>query len=159
MANFLTLDKVEELSGVRYPPPHDGPCKARRHRKLALAVGLSQFGVNLTRLPPGAWASQRHAHSHEEEFVLMQQGRAIWIDDDGEREIGPGDIIGIPCDGNAHTIVNHSDSDVVYLCVGGRSIDDWCVYPDIGMKTSSNRYAGAGPYLAMDGSPFPGRSA
>jgi uncharacterized cupin superfamily protein len=154
MARFIHIDDIPEHRGTGYPPPHDARCRDRHFKRLALSAGISQFGVNLTRLPPGAWASQRHAHSHEEEFILMQQGRAVWIDDDGEREIGPGDMVGVPCDGNAHTIVNRSDAEVVYLAVGSRSPEDWCLYPDIGMKTGTDRYR-PGAYLTLDGKPYP----
>ena len=57
------------MVGTFYPPPFDGPCRTRERRKIGNAAQLTQFGVNLLRLPPGAWSSQRHWHSHEDEFV------------------------------------------------------------------------------------------
>lgn len=157
MAKCVNLDNVPEIVGTRYPPPHDAACRDRRSKSLAPLVGVSQFGVNLARIPPGAWASQRHAHSHEDELVVMLTGSLVLIDDDGERVLGPGDVVGHPAgDGNAHHLVNRSDADATYIVVGGRSDDDTCVYPDIAMRTTTARYRlDRDPYLTMDGVPYP----
>ncbi len=157
MAKRVNLAEVPEVSGVRYPPPHDAPCNARLSRKLAPLVGVTQFGVNMARIPPGVWASQRHAHSHEDELVVMLTGRLVLIDDDGECELGPGDVVGHPAgDGNAHQLVNRSDADATYIVVGGHSDEDICTYPDIGMKTTADRYrTDRDPYRTLDGAPYP----
>lgn len=157
MARIVASQDIPEATGSRYPPPHDSRCAARAARRLAPAVGVTQFGVNLTRLPPGAWASQRHAHSHEDELVLMLTGRLVLIDDDGEHELGPGDVVGHPAaDGNAHQLVNRSDAEATYLVVGGHSDEDTVIYPDIGMKTTADRYRrDRDPYLTLDGMPYP----
>ncbi len=73
----IDLDRVETKSGSRYPAPHDAPCKAREWQGLGEAAGLTQFGVNTMRLAPGVWSSQRHWHTHEDEFVYMLEGEAV----------------------------------------------------------------------------------
>ena len=78
-------------SGTRYPPPHDLPCRQRSWLQLGAAAGLSQFGVNLVRLPPGAWSSQRHWHSHEDEFVYVLSGELVLVTDAGDEIMRPGD--------------------------------------------------------------------
>ncbi len=156
MAKIVNLNDIPEFSGVRYPPPHDVPCNARLARRLAPAVDVTQFGVNTARIPPGTWASQRHAHSHEDELVVMLTGTLVLIDDDGEHPVGPGDVIGHPAgDGNAHQLVNRSDVDATYIVVGGHSDKDRCVYPDINMATTDDRYdKNRDPYLTLDGEAY-----
>ncbi len=159
MTHITHTDAIPEVSGSRYPPPHDAPCAPRRARRLSPAVGVTQFGVNLCTIPPGAWASQRHSHSHEDELVVMLTGELVLIDDNGEHVVGPGAVMGHPAgDGNAHQLVNPSDADATYIVVGGHSEDDFCLYPDIGMKTTAARYTHAdAPYLTLDGAPYPRR--
>ena len=69
------------VTGTLYPAPFDEPCRARQRRKLGDAAGLTQFGVNLLTLPPGAWSSQRHWHSHEDEFVYVLKGELMLVTD------------------------------------------------------------------------------
>ena len=71
--------KASEGTGSRYPAPFDEPCRARSWRRLGDVAGLTQFGVNLVRLPPGAWSSQRHWHSHEDEFVHVLAGEVVQL--------------------------------------------------------------------------------
>ncbi len=156
MTNIVQVSDVAEATGSRYPAPHDAPCAARAVRRLGLAVGLSQFGVNLCRLPPGAHASLRHAHSHEDEFVLVLTGELVLIDDAGEHLVRAGDCMGHPAGtGDAHMLVNRSAAEATFLAIGTRSAADVCTYPDVGMKTMPDRYSGGG-YVRLDGSPWPG---
>src|SRR5450432_3893378 len=87
----IDLASVPVTSGSRYPPPHDAPCQARTRKRLGLAGGLTEFGVNLLTLPPGAWSSQRHWHSHEDEFVWVVAGEVVLVTDTGEETLRPGD--------------------------------------------------------------------
>ena len=73
-----------------YPPPFDEPCKKRAVQRLGLASGLTQFGVNLVRLAPGAWSSQRHWHEREDEFVYVVEGEAVLVTDSGEQVLRAG---------------------------------------------------------------------
>lgn len=76
-----SVSDVEVKSGSSYPVPYDQPCKAREWQGLAEAAGLTQFGVNLVRLKPGVWSSQRHWHSHEDEFVYLVEGEVVLVTD------------------------------------------------------------------------------
>ena len=77
-------------TGSGYPPPHDVPCQARSRRRLADAFGLTQFGVNLLELPPGAWSSQRHWHERQDELIYVLEGEVTLVTDEGETLLGPG---------------------------------------------------------------------
>ena len=81
-------------AGSRYPPPYDAPCRERFRWRLGEAAGLSQFGVNLQRLPPGQWSSQRHWHSHEDEFVWVVEGEVVLVTGAGEEVLRAGDCAG-----------------------------------------------------------------
>jgi len=60
MTKRIDVAALPALAGTLYPSPFDLPCRARERTKLGDAAGLTQFGVNPYRLPPGAWSSQRH---------------------------------------------------------------------------------------------------
>jgi len=121
--------------GSDYPQPFDEQCKARQRWSLGDVAGLTQFGVNLLRLPPGAWSSQRHWHSAEDEFVWVLEGEAVLITDAGEQLLRAGDCAGFAAGvANGHHFQNRSDREVVLLEVGSRRpADDGCDYPDIDM--------------------------
>src|SRR6185437_732878 len=128
--------------------------KGRTRRALGNAAGLTQFGVNLLTLPPGAASSQRHWHSAEDEFVYVLSGEVTLITDAGEQELRAGDCAGFPMnDGNGHQLVNKSADLATCLEIGARSNHDVCTYSDIDMKIDSK----IGRYTHKDGTPYPER--
>src|SRR5690348_18384182 len=84
MAKRIDPATLQKTVGTFYPPPHDEPCRARERTRLGDPAGLTQFGVNLLRLPPGAWSSQRHWHTGEDEFVYVLSGEVVLVTDEGE---------------------------------------------------------------------------
>jgi hypothetical protein len=84
----IDVAAVPERRGAGYPPPFAAPCAERMRQRLGNAGGLSDFGVNLMRLPPGNWSSQRHWHSHEDEFVYVLEGEVTLIEDGARRCCG-----------------------------------------------------------------------
>jgi uncharacterized cupin superfamily protein len=142
-------------SGSRYPAPFDEPCKARTWRKLGDAVGLTQFGVNLVRLEPGAWSSQRHWHALEDEFVWVLEGEVVLVTDAGEETVRAGECTGFKAgDQNGHCMKNRSAADAVLLVVGSRNDGDHGEYSDIDMKFGPGRYHGPASYRHKDGTPY-----
>src|SRR5262245_63272841 len=106
----LHVDDLPVRTGSTYPPPHDAPCRQRRRRRLSDAFGLSQFGVNLLELPPGAWSSQRHWHEREDEFVYVLDGEVTLVTDAGATTLTPGMVAGFRAgEPNGHHLVNRSD--------------------------------------------------
>jgi uncharacterized cupin superfamily protein len=147
--------KAPEGSGSRYPAPFDLPCRARSWRRLGDAAGLTHFGVNHLRLPPGTWSSQRHWHSHEDELVYVLEGEVVLVTDAGEETLRAGDSAGFKADvHDGHHLQNRSNADAVLLVVGSRNDADHGEYPDIDMMFTGNRYAGKGGYLHKDGTPY-----
>ena len=103
----------------------------REKKPLGDLFSLSNFGVNLTRLAPGALSALRHAHSMQDEFIYVLEGEPTLVTDDGETELHPGMCAGFKADtGNAHHLINRSNADVVYLEVGDRAAGDSATYPD-----------------------------
>ena len=97
--------------------------------------GLTQFGVNYVVLEPGSAPSLRHWHTVEDEFVYVLEGAPTLVDNQGERQLGPGSYAGFPAgDGNGHHLINHSNSNAVLLVIGSRHRgEDVCHYPDDGL--------------------------
>jgi uncharacterized cupin superfamily protein len=142
-------------SGSRYPSPHDEPCRARSWRRLGEAVGLTQFGVNLVRLPPGTWSSQRHWHALEDEFVYVLEGTVVLVTDAGEVTLAPGESAGFKAGvRDGHSLQNRSSSDAVLLVVGSRRDEDHCEYSDIDMISTAGKYSGTSQYRHKNGAPY-----
>jgi uncharacterized cupin superfamily protein len=148
----IEIETLEVRSGCNYPPPFAEVCLGATWRKLGDAVGLSDFGVNLVRLPPGKWSSQRHWHTHEDELVYVLEGEVVLAEVDGERLLKAGDCAawkaGSP---NGHCLQNQGQRDAIYLEIGSRRPDvDGCDYPDIDMVAR----AGEPFYRHRDGIPY-----
>jgi uncharacterized cupin superfamily protein len=153
----IDQSKIQPRIGSRYPAPHDAPCNAREVLPLTEAAGLSQFGANRVRLPPGAWSSQRHWHSHEDEFVMVLSGEATLVTDAGDQVLVAGDCAAFPAGiRDGHCLQNRSQVDCVFLVVGTRHDEDHGEYSDIDMKFNARRYADGAPiFVRKDGTPFP----
>lgn len=159
MAKAISVASVAEATGTGYPPPHDVPVKARAYRRLSLEFGLTQFGVNLARLAPGVWSSQRHWHALEEEFVQILEGEVVMISNDGEQICRAGDMVGFKAGTqDGHHFINRSDKDAVLLIVGSRIDGDYGEYPDIDMKFHPRSYSAPvdlrSTYTRKDGTAF-----
>jgi uncharacterized cupin superfamily protein len=151
----IDIDRAPVVTGVKYPDPFDVPCRARVNRQLGVAAGLTQFGVNLTRLPPGTWSSQRHWHTREDEFVYVLEGEVTLVDDDGEHRLGPGDCAGFKAGERiGHHLQNRSDRDALLITIGSRDDRDEGEYPDIDMVFLPDRYSGRGGYARRDGTRY-----
>lgn len=152
-ASMRALDVPAE-EGSRYPKPFDAPCRARSRRRLGDVFGLVDFGVNLLVLPPGAWSSQRHWHTREDELVYVLEGAPTLVSDEGERVLGPGDVAGFPAGrDNGHHLVNNTDDRVVVLEVGARRTDDDTYYSDIDMQILGR--ASGTAFTRRNGEPYP----
>ena len=129
----IDIDAAPTRFGTGYPPPYDAPCLERQRWKLGDAAGLTQFGVNLHRLAPGVWSSQRHWHTAEDEFVWVVRGEVVLVTDEGEQVLRAGDCAGFAAGApNGHHLQNRSNHEAVLLEVGSRRPDeDGCNYPDI----------------------------
>ena len=114
-----------------YPEPFASRMAGRLKHPLGDLFGLTNFGVNLTRLAPGASSALRHAHSKQDEFVYILRGRPTLHTDEGLTKLSPGMCAGFKAGtGNAHRLINESSEDVVYLEVGDRTAGDEGAYPD-----------------------------
>ena len=141
--------------GTLYPPPFDLPCRARARIRLGDAAGLTQFGVNLLRLPPGAWSSQRHWHTHEDEFVYVLSGEVVLVTGEGEEILRAGEAAGFKAnDPNGHCLQNRSAGEALVLEIGSRAASSIGHYSDIDMMAP----AGGKPavYTHRDGTPYEG---
>ena len=153
MKKRIVAAAVAPVVGTLYPPPFDEPCRARARAKLGDVAGLTQFGINLLRLPPGAWSSQRHWHTSSDEFVYVLSGEVVLVTDDGEETLRAGDAAGFPADeGNGHCLQNRSAKDAQVLEIGTRAAHDIGYYSDIDMVAP----AGGKPavYTHRDGTPY-----
>ena len=134
----IALNQLPAIAGTHYPAPFDQPCLARRRWSLGDAAGLTDFGVNLQELAPGSWSSQRHWHTHEDEFVWVLEGEVVLVTDAGEEVLRAGDCAGFQAGiADGHHLQNRSDRPVRLLAVGSRrEREDAVDYPDIDLRWS-----------------------
>jgi uncharacterized cupin superfamily protein len=148
----IDVSSVPVRVGAGYPEPFDSACAGRTRKRLGDAGALQDFGVNLMTLPPGKWSSQRHWHSHEDEFVYVLEGELTLAEDQGETILRPGDCAAFAKGtGNGHHLKNLGSALAVYLEVGSRHPDDVATCADVDVM-SNNR---DGRFVHKDGSPFP----
>ena len=150
----LDLSSIPVLTGTGYPDPFAEAVSGRSRQALGDAGGLTQFGANLVELQPGAASSQRHWHSHEDEFVMVVSGELTLVTDEGETLMRAGDCAAFPAGRpNGHQLINRGWGNALFLCVGSRIPEDTAQYPDIDLvydgKTDS--------YSRRDGTPYPKR--
>jgi len=132
---------ISARTSTVYPAPFDLSTVGRSKRALTKALGLSQFGVNITELAPGSASALRHWHSHEDEFVYVVSGEVTLVSEAGEQRLSAGMVAGFPAGvEDGHCIQNKSAQPAVILEVGTRDMRDEGNYPDIDLHCRAGRY-------------------
>lgn len=144
------LEQVPPVSATGYPPEFAMAVAGRRVQRLTKPTGLEDFGVNIVTLLPGTWSSQRHWHEAEDEFVILLEGEAMLIEDEGEVPMKAGECAVFQKNSeNGHHLVNRSDAPAKFLVVGANGVNGNCYYPDIDLTVDSSMV-----YRHRDGTPY-----
>ena len=125
----MAADTAPRQKVSNYPEPYFSRMAGRQKRVLGDLFGLTNFGVNLTRLGPGGESSLLHRHSRQDEFIYILEGAPTLVTDAGEVQLTPGMCAGFPARGIAHHLVNRTAHDVTYLEIGDRTPGDEASYP------------------------------
>ena len=145
----VDLSQIEQINTTGYPPPFDQDVAGRFVRRLRPALGLTDFGASEVTLQPGAWSSQRHWHDGEDEFMVMVEGEAILVEDDGRTIMRPGDLAAWPkSTGVGHHMIHESDRPCRFVVFGGMNCTGGG-YSDIDML-----FTAEGDYIHKDGTPY-----
>lgn len=148
-------DAPPRIKPSNYPEPFASMMGGRLKRPLGDLFGLSNFGVNHTRLAPHAVSALRHAHSLQDEFIYILQGTPVLVTNEGRTQLEPGMCAGFKAGtGNAHQLVNDTDEVVVYLEVGDRTPGDKGTYPDDDLQAVM--VDGKWQFTHKDGTPYQG---
>ena len=139
----LDLNAIPQTNATGYPPPFDEDVQGRWYRRLAPVAGLEKMGASHVVLEPGAYSSQRHWHSGQDELVVMLEGEAVLIEDEGQTPVKAGDILtwaaGVE---NGHRLRNRSDAPCTFIAISaGERDEDTGEYPDIDMVFDAEGYA------------------
>ena len=149
----VAADAPPRTKPTNYPEPFAPRMAGRRKQPLGDLFGLTHFGVNLTRLAPGAVTALRHAHTKQDEFVYVLQGRPTLRTDEGRMRLSPGMCAGFKAaTGNGHHFINETDQDVVILEVGDRIPGDEGSYPDDDLV--ARMIDGTWRFTHKDGTPY-----
>jgi uncharacterized cupin superfamily protein len=144
--------RVEVSTG--YPEPYRSVVAGRSRQRLGNVVRLDQFGVNLTRLKPGAQSALRRWHTAEDEFVFVVEGTLVLCENEGETVLKAGDAAGFKAGvANGHCLINRSGEDAVYLEIGTRSQRDAADYPGIDLRVEKDENGVR--YTRKSGEPYP----
>lgn len=150
---IVAADAPARAKPTNYPQPFAARVNGREKRPLGDLFGLTNFGVNQTRLQPGAISALRHAHSKQDEFVYVLSGELVLVTDEGRTVLAAGMCAGFKAGtGNAHALVNESTQEAVYLEVGDRTPGDEAVYPDDDL--AARLHEGRWVFLHKDGTPY-----
>jgi uncharacterized cupin superfamily protein len=145
--------ELPEQSSTGYPEPYKSRVAGRHRRRLGDRAGLKNFGVNLTRLDPGAESSMRHWHIKQDEFIYVLEGEVTLVTDAGRQKLVPGMAAGFPAGkANGHQLVNETEKPVLYLEIGDRTPDDSASYPDVDLAV--RMVEGKWVFTRKDGSSF-----
>ncbi|MCA3509300.1 MAG: cupin domain-containing protein [Rhodobacter sp.] len=151
----IDLATVPVRTGSIYPEPYASQMQGRSSLRLGQAGGLTQFGVNLVILAPGARSSLRHWHRHEDEFVMVTQGECVLVQDAGETVMRAGDCAAFPAgDPDGHCLVNRSAAEARFLVVGTRAPSEVATYSDVDMMVVME--GGDARFTYKDGTPWAG---
>jgi uncharacterized cupin superfamily protein len=149
----IDIASVPKYTGSVYPDEFNHVVKGRVRQRLGDAADLTQFGVNLSRLPPGAASSLRHWHEREDEMVFVLEGELVLVEDSGETALKAGEAAAWKANsGNGHQLINRADRDAVFLEIGTRSVDERTVYVDVDLV--QERDASGRRMLHKDGRPY-----
>ena len=147
------LDASPRVKPSNYPEPFRSLMAGRVKRPLGDLFGLTNFGVNITTVGPGAVSALRHAHSKQDEFVYVLSGTLILHTDEGETALSSGMCAGFKAGSeNAHRLQNRSETEAAYLEIGDRTPGDSVVYPDEDLDAHSQN--GSWMFTHQDGSPY-----
>jgi uncharacterized cupin superfamily protein len=128
----IDITKVPLQPIASYPKEFAPVIAGRAKQRIGDAIGLTQFGVNITRIAAGTASALRHWHEQEDEFIYMLAGELVLVENDGETVLKPGDAAGFKAgSGIAHCLVNRTARDAVYLEVGTRAKSERVHYPDV----------------------------
>jgi uncharacterized cupin superfamily protein len=151
----IDISKARIRKGANLPAPLHETAIGRIKHVLGEAGGLTDYGVNLVKLPPEGWSAQRHWHSKEDEFIYILEGEVVLVTDKGEDVLKPGDCAAfaknVP---DGHHLINKSGATAIYLEIGSRVPGDMPTYPDADLMPDFAN----GRYLHKDGTPYPKRS-
>jgi uncharacterized cupin superfamily protein len=150
---IAAIAAAPRIAPSNYPAELVARMAGREKRALGDLFGLTNFGVNLTRLAPGAASAFLHSHSRQDEFVFILEGRATLKSELGEMSLGPGMCAGFAAGGPAHQFVNETSSDVVLLEIGDRSAGDEVRYPADDLMSFTDA-SGRRFFTRKDGSNF-----
>src|SRR5262245_65814716 len=87
----IDIDNVPLDRSTGYPPPFNKAVEGRERKRIGRTAGLTQFGVNICTLKPGASSSQRHWHENEDELVYVLEGEVGLREESGGSTLRPRD--------------------------------------------------------------------
>lgn len=149
----LDLASVPVKTGSIYPAPFAAMMAGRSSLRLGQAGGLTQFGVNLVTLEPGALSSLRHWHMAEDEFVMVTAGECVLVTDAGEEVMRLGDCAAFPAGvPDGHHFINRRTEPASFLVIGTKAPRELATYSDVDLMVTMED--GSATFTRKDGSPY-----
>ena len=149
----LDLSRIAVESGTSYPGKLARTVDGRSWQAVGDAGGLTQYGVNLVTLAPGAASSLRHYQMQQDEFAMVTEGELVLTENDGETALRAGDYVAWPAGvKNGHHLVNRSAANASFLVIGTRTATETVFYSDVDMMVTADETGDH--FTKQDGSPL-----
>lgn len=149
----IDMTQVPVKSGTIYPPEFAPQVAGRSSLRLGDVGGLTQFGVNIVILAPGAKSSMRHWHLNEDEFVMMTMGECVLVQDAGETVMRLGDCAAFPAGvPDGHCLINRTETEARFVVVGSKAPREVATYCDVDLTVEQS--GGVNTFRRKDGRPY-----
>ena len=147
----IDLEAIAQTNRTTYPMPFAAEMGRRRFRRLGPAAGLADIGISHVVIEPGGVSSQRHWHEGIDEFVVVLEGEAVLVENEGETLMRAGDCAAFPKDiANGHRLENRGEAPCAFLAIDGRLAEGDCHYPDVDLHWDQSNQR----YTHKDGTPY-----
>jgi len=149
---IVASEAVPRAKPSNYPAQFAARMAGRVKRQLGDLFGITNFGINLTILSPGAVSALQHRHSRQDEFIYILEGVATLVTGDTETILRQGMCAGFKAGRHPHHLENRSAMPVTYLEIGDRTEGDEVSYPADDLVAV--RDSGASQFRHKDGTPY-----
>lgn len=134
---YLSAKAIAEMSGQTKVHFLNNNA-VRLNKSLGDAVGLKNIGVHIITVQPERLSTEFHVHLFEEECIYVISGHGTATIGTDSHAIGPGDFIGCPLNGVAHSMKAEGSEPLVCLVVGQRLAQDVADYPNLKKRLYRN---------------------
>ena len=144
IAHRDNLGAIANCFEPEFDADQERPGFSYRRAKLGWQTGAEKLGLSLYEIPPGEATFPYHAHTANEEILIVLAGRPSLRTPSGWRELAVGEVVAFPAgEEGAHQLVNRANEPVRALVLSTMIAPEVNLYPDSGKLQAATRAPGA----------------